>query len=73
MSKNLRIALVMAVIAMLLSLTSLVAALSQPKKIAYQADQEDQCVIFLQTSNQTFYELKSYDRGVCEYTRGEVK
>ena len=48
-------------------------ALSQPKKIAYQASQEDQCVMFLQTSNQTFYKLKSYEHGTCEYTQGGIR
>lgn len=69
-----RIALMTGMIALFLSaLIGVISGLSQPKKIAYQADQEDQCVMFLQTSNETFYELKSYERGVCEYTRGEIK
>ena len=52
---------------------SLVVETSQPKKIAYQASEEDQCVMFLQTSNETFYKLNSYENGTCEYTKGDLR
>ena len=57
----------------LLELIAVAITLSQPNKIAYQASEEDQCVMFLQTSNQTFYKLKSYEHGTCEYTKGDLK
>lgn len=57
----------------MLRLIDITIALSQPKKIAYQASEEDKCVMFLQTSNQTFYKLKSYEHGTCEYTQGGIR